>query len=50
MKRIGDVLSENRGIGPGFDFLRIALATAIVLSFTAIIGNVGIKIPDAGQS
>ena len=41
MKSIGNVLSENRGIGPGFDFLRIALATAVVLnhSFLIVLGS-----------
>lgn len=41
MKSIGKVLSENSGIGPGFDFLRIALATAIVLnhSFLIVLGS-----------
>jgi peptidoglycan/LPS O-acetylase OafA/YrhL len=30
VKKIGAVLQENRGIGPGFDFLRVFLALSIV--------------------
>lgn len=30
MKTIGSKLDENRGVGPGFDFLRIALAVGVV--------------------
>jgi len=30
MTTIGQILDKNRGIGPGFDFLRIALAVSIV--------------------
>lgn len=30
MKSLGQVLDEHRGLGPGFDFLRVALAVAIV--------------------
>jgi peptidoglycan/LPS O-acetylase OafA/YrhL len=29
-RSIGDVLDDNRGVGPGFDFLRVALALGIV--------------------
>lgn len=41
MKTVGKVLSKNMGIGPGFDFLRIALATAVVLhhSFLTVLGS-----------
>jgi len=40
MASIGVVLERNKGIGPGFDFLRVALATSIVLahSFQLIYG------------
>ena len=41
MKTIGSVLDNYRGIGPGFDFLRVALALAIVFdhSFLIVEGN-----------
>ena len=40
MRSIGNVLKESRGIGPGFDFLRVALAFSVLFyhepgSFTA---------------
>jgi peptidoglycan/LPS O-acetylase OafA/YrhL len=31
MRTIGQVLDQNKGLGPGFDFLRISLASLIVL-------------------
>ena len=34
MKSIGSVLDENRGLGPGFDFLRLFLALAIFYGHT----------------
>src|SRR5260370_16315295 len=37
MKTIGSVLEGNRGIGKGFDFLRIFLATLIVLNHSFLI-------------
>ncbi len=37
MRTIGSVLEANRGIGKGFDFLRIFLATLIVLNHSFLI-------------
>lgn len=34
---IGDVLERNRGIGPGFDFLRVFLATMVVFSHAFVV-------------
>ena len=31
MRTIGSIMEENNGIGPGFDFLRVGLAFAVVL-------------------
>jgi hypothetical protein len=28
---LGEILEENKGVGPGFDTLRLALATAVVV-------------------
>jgi peptidoglycan/LPS O-acetylase OafA/YrhL len=39
MKTFDDVLKVNRGIGPGFDFLRIFLATSIMLFHSFIVTN-----------
>lgn len=40
MKTISEVLDRNRGIGPGFDFLRIFLATSIVAVHSVLLtGN-----------
>ena len=38
---IGSVLDKNRGIGPGFDFMRLALASSVVVyhSFQLTIGR-----------
>ena len=30
MRTVKDILDENRGLGPGFDFLRAALAIGVV--------------------
>jgi len=40
VQTIGDVLDRNKGVGPGFDFLRIALALSVVLahSFQVCVG------------
>jgi peptidoglycan/LPS O-acetylase OafA/YrhL len=38
-RSFGQILSENRGAGPGFDFLRLALALAILLAHLAAIGQ-----------
>lgn len=37
MKSIGSVLDEHRGIGPGFDFLRIFLAVMVLLDHSFLI-------------
>ena len=41
---IGRILLDNRGVGPGFDFLRLALALSIVLahSYQIATGAVGV--------
>lgn len=39
MKTIGTVLDENKNIGPGFDFLRIALALSIVAFHSLTVTN-----------
>jgi len=41
MKTIGSVLDSYKGIGPGFDFLRVALAITVILnhSFLTVEGN-----------
>jgi peptidoglycan/LPS O-acetylase OafA/YrhL len=44
MKTIGSVLSVRRGIGPGFDFLRVFLASGIVFWHTDTIVNGSSKI------
>jgi peptidoglycan/LPS O-acetylase OafA/YrhL len=36
---IGDVLAQNRGLGPGFDFLRVALALSIVAWHSPPVAN-----------
>jgi peptidoglycan/LPS O-acetylase OafA/YrhL len=37
MTSIGDKLEESRGIGPGFDFLRLFLATLVVFSHAFVV-------------
>jgi peptidoglycan/LPS O-acetylase OafA/YrhL len=39
LRSIGDVLDDNRGVGPGFDFLRVALALGIVVWHAPQIAN-----------
>ena len=39
MKTIGTVLDEHRGIGPGFDFLRIFLAIMVLLDHSFLIAE-----------
>ncbi|MBF2715530.1 acyltransferase family protein [Agrobacterium vitis] len=39
MKSIGSVLDEHRGIGPGFDFLRIFLAVMVLLDHSFLIAE-----------
>ena len=39
MKTIGAVLGENRGIGPGFDFMRIALAIFILFTHSFLLAQ-----------
>ncbi len=39
MKTVGAALGENRGIGPGFDFLRIALSICILFSHSFLVSQ-----------
>ncbi|MBZ9794739.1 acyltransferase [Mesorhizobium sp. ES1-4] len=39
MRTIGDVLDRNKGIGPGFDFLRIALAMSVLFAHSFLIAE-----------
>jgi peptidoglycan/LPS O-acetylase OafA/YrhL len=39
LRSIGEVLDDNRGVGPGFDFLRVALAFGIVVWHAPQIAN-----------
>lgn len=39
MRTIGEVLDRNRGIGPGFDFLRIALAVSVLFAHSFLIAE-----------
>ena len=39
MKTIGSVLDEHRGIGPGFDFLRIFLAIMVLFTHSFLIAE-----------
>lgn len=41
MRTIGSRLDEHRGIGPGFDFLRVGLACSIVLVHAALLTERG---------
>ena len=42
MQSIGSEIDRNKGIGPGFDFLRVSLAVAVVAWHAAPIAlNVG---------
>lgn len=44
MQTLGDILNRNKGVGPGFDFLRIALALMVVLghSFQVCYAQAGV--------
>lgn len=46
-KTFGAILDENRGIGPGFDILRILLAAAIFYGHAKWLAGTGIELPDA---
>lgn len=46
MRSIGTELDKNRGLAPGFDFLRIFLACSVVVWHTAVIAS-GSKWPDS---
>jgi peptidoglycan/LPS O-acetylase OafA/YrhL len=37
--KVSDILDQNRGLGPGFDFLRVALALSIVAWHAAPVAN-----------
>jgi peptidoglycan/LPS O-acetylase OafA/YrhL len=39
MRTIGEVLDRNKGIGPGFDFLRIALAMSVLFAHSFLIAE-----------
>jgi peptidoglycan/LPS O-acetylase OafA/YrhL len=39
MKTFDQVLAENRGIGPGFDFLRVSLSLSIVLCHSFLVAE-----------
>lgn len=39
MKTLGSVLDDNRGVGPGFDFLRVALSLAILFTHSFLIAE-----------
>lgn len=49
MRSIGSIMDENKGIGPGFDMLRVGLALAVILrhcfpisyGMEAVIGGIG---------
>ena len=44
MTTFGKMLDEDKGIGPGFDFLRLALASSIVLFHAFLLtGNLWIR-------
>jgi len=50
VKKIGAVLEENRGIGPGFDFLRVFLALCIVgFHSLSVTGEYCGNVPHAGE-
>jgi peptidoglycan/LPS O-acetylase OafA/YrhL len=44
MKTIGGIIEENNGVGPGFDVLRIALASAVLSFHVTIMTHVGAHI------
>jgi peptidoglycan/LPS O-acetylase OafA/YrhL len=44
-KTFGSILEENKGIGPGFDLLRLGLAVAILVAHAARIGGTRGPIP-----
>ncbi|ANN60778.1 acyltransferase [Mesorhizobium loti] len=39
MRTMGEVLDRNKGIGPGFDFLRIALAMSVLFAHSFLIAE-----------